>query len=88
MGEQSGIANDNAEAVTVQDGSPYTCFPKQSPVQKIGMFAFPCLIGVIYLAIVVFMIVMFYRLVRATEKIASKLENGITIKKEDPDQIV
>ncbi len=52
---------------------------------KIGMFAGPCILGAIYLAVIIFLIVLFYRLVRATEKIASKLEGGITVKKEELD---
>ena len=51
-------------------------------MHKVGMLAMPCFFGAIYLAVAIFMIVLFYRLVRATEKIASRLEGGITIKKE------
>jgi len=43
------------------------------------------LLAIIYLAVIVFVLVMIYRLVRATEKIAAKLENGITVNKEDTD---
>ena len=37
----------------------------------------------INLAIAVFFVVMFYRFVRATEKIADKMDKGIVVRKED-----
>ena len=40
-------------------------------------------IGLISAAIYVFFIVMFYRLVRAVEKVSDNIEKGISIKKED-----
>ena len=82
-------AGTEMQSVTVEDGSPYTCeVPRQPMMQKVGMFAFPCIIGLIYLAVAIFVIVMLYRLVRATEKIASKLEGGITVKKEESDNTI
>ena len=55
-----GPANTEMQSVTVEDGSPYTCdeVPRQPMMQKVGMFAFPCIIGLIYLAVAVFVIVM------------------------------
>ena len=84
-----GPAGTEMQSVTVEDGSPYTCEVSRQPMmQKVGMFAFPCIIGLIYLAVAIFVIVMLYRLVRATEKIASKLEGGITVRKEEPDNTI
>ena len=83
MGEQeaivaedvsSGTADAATQCATVEDGSPYECFPQQSVMHRVGMFAGPCIFGAIYLAVIIFVIVMFYRLVRATEKIAGTTE--------------
>jgi hypothetical protein len=41
------------------------------------------IIGLLVTAVYVFFIVMFYRLVRAVEKISDNIEKGIVIKKED-----
>jgi hypothetical protein len=91
MNEQDNVTNeavnDNtgmiSQSIAVEDGNPYMCKPYKSIGQKVGMFAVPCFLGLIYLTIVIFMIVMFYRLVKATEKIAAKLESGITVKNEN-----
>jgi len=98
MGEQEAViteevssetADATAQCVTVENGSPHIFKPPRQPMmQKVGMFAVPCFMGLIYLVVVIFMIVMFYRLVRATEKIASKLEGGITVKKEESDNTI
>ena len=82
-----GPASTEMQPMTVEDGSPSIFKPQESVMHRAGMFAFPCFIGLIYLVVVIFMIVMFYRLVRATEKIASKLESGITVNKENSDTI-
>jgi hypothetical protein len=69
------------QVATVEDGSPYKSFPQESVMHRIGMFAGPFIFGAIYLAVVIFLIVLFYRLVRAveglantTERIADKIE--------------
>ena len=69
-----GPAGTEMQPMTVEDGSPYACFPQESAMHKVGMFALPCFIGLIYLAVVIFMIVMFYRLVRAVERVAGTTE--------------
>jgi uncharacterized membrane protein len=50
---------------------------------KAGMMIFPCIFIVIWLTVVIFILVMFYRLVRAVEKIAAKIETGIPVKQQD-----
>jgi hypothetical protein len=86
---ESSAAIEAAEGyTTVENGSPYECFPQQTAMQKIGMFAGPCIFGAIYLAVAIFLIVLFYRLVRATENIASKLEGGITVNKEESNNTI
>jgi len=80
---------EEIQATTVEDGSPYPCEAPRQPIFKtVGMYAFPCIGGLIYLAVAIFVIVMLYRLVRATEKIASRLEGGITVKKEESDNTI
>lgn len=41
------------------------------------------LIAVIYFSLFVFIMVMFYRFVRAVERIADRIDQGLTIRKED-----
>ena len=88
--EGSPAAIETSERhATVENGSPYACEAPRQPIFKtVGMYAFPCIIGLIYLAVAIFVIVMLYRLVRATEKIASRLEGGITVKKEESDNTI
>ena len=69
-----GPASTEMQPMTVEDGSPYECFPQESLMGKVGMYAAPCIFGAIYLAIVIFLIVLFYRLVRAVEKVAGTTE--------------
>ena len=76
--------SQSEQAATCDEGS---VIYRQPITHKVGMLAAPCFFGVIYLAVAIFMIVLFYRLVRATEKIASKLEGGISVKKEDSNTI-
>ena len=91
MNEQDNI-DLASQSITVEDGSPHVCkAPSQPMLHKMDMFAGPagpCFITLIYLAVVIFMIVLFYRLVRATEKIAAKLESGITVKKENTETTI
>ena len=75
------------QTVTVEDGSPYAQRSQESTLHKIGTMGIPCFVIVIYFAVVVFLIVMFCRLVLATEKIATRLEKGISVKKENSDDI-
>ncbi|RKY06158.1 MAG: hypothetical protein DRP56_07910 [Planctomycetota bacterium] len=84
MGEQEAVITEEAssetagattQCVTVENGSPHIFKPPHQPMmQKVGMFAFPCIFGAIYLAVAIFMIVMLYRFVRAVERIADKVE--------------
>ena len=73
MPYQSAPAYQNT---TVQPDRPA---PKPSLAAK--AFGYGYLIG--YLAVVIFVVFMIYRFVKATEKIADKLEKGIVIKKDD-----
>jgi hypothetical protein len=41
------------------------------------------LIVVVYYAFIVFITVMFYRIAKAVEKIADRIDQGLTIRKED-----
>ena len=77
--------NSMAQAVTVENGSPYLAKPHESVFQKLSMIVFPCFIFAIYVFILVYFFVLFRRLVRASEKIAAKLEGGITLKQENPE---
>lgn len=77
----------SAQSTTVQDSSPSESFANEIAIQKFGAFAVPCIIGFLYVAFIIFLVVLFYRLVRATERIAAKLESGITVNKENKDTI-
>jgi hypothetical protein len=55
--------------------------PAPKPSLKAKIFSYSFLIG--YLAIVIFVVVMVYRFVRAFEKIADGVNKGIVVKKDD-----
>jgi hypothetical protein len=55
--------------------------PVYRPSLTARAISYSFLIG--YLCLIIFIIVMTYRFVRATEKIADKIEKGIVIRKED-----
>ena len=78
------IANDeatsNTAAYTVQDSSPVACRP---PIGGRAIFMFPFIVMIIWLTIFAFFIVMAWKFVKAHERIATKLEDGITIKKDN-----
>ena len=68
------------EGYTVQDSSPVRDNP---PIGARSMILFPFIFMIIWLAILTFIIVMAWKFVKAHERIAKKLEDGITIKKDN-----
>jgi uncharacterized membrane protein len=55
--------------------------PAPKPSFKAKVFSYSFLLG--YIAVVIFVILMIYRFVRAFEKIANSMDKGIIIRKED-----
>ena len=75
------IMNETSTSVSVDSS------PQRSPIYGPTRFltAMPCLFIAVYLAFVIFFIVMAWKFVKAHEKIANALENGIKIKKDGID---
>lgn len=79
---ESESQNGGTESYTVQPDWQFKCTPqKHNGLYKVGQFALPCFLIVLYIALLAFMLIMTYRFVRAVEKIAKKFEAGITINK-------
>jgi uncharacterized membrane protein len=83
------MQEQNIKIVSEEMSGPATsatamsCRPYEGFVSKAGVVILPCIFLVIWLTVVIFLIVMFYRLVRAVEKIAAKIETGVPVKKQD-----
>jgi uncharacterized membrane protein len=71
-----------AASMTTMPSRPYESF-----ASKAGVVILPCIFLVIWLTVVIFLIVMFYRLVRAVEKIAAKIETGVLVKQQGSSDI-
>ena len=75
------IMSGTNASVTVDPGPQRMQFNRST-----GIFtALPCLFIAVYLALVIFFIVMAWKFVRAHEKIANTLERGIKIRKDEID---
>jgi hypothetical protein len=74
----------SAPAQTVQGYQNTTIQPDRpapKPSLKAKVFSYGFLLG--YVAVVIFVILMIYKFVRAFEKIANSMDKGIVIRKDD-----
>lgn len=72
--------NETSTSIMVDANPPRVEVCK--PMSKFGMGIMPCFAIAIYLAFLIFFIMMIYRFVKAHEKIANKLEDLVNQKKE------
>ena len=73
--------NETSTSITVDSSPQGMQFSRSAGF----LTAIPCLFMAVYLVVVIFFFIMVWKFVKAHEKIANTLENGIRIKKDGID---
>ena len=69
-------------AVVVSNAAHFVVSAATMP-ERMGMVILPCIFLFIWLTVIIFIVVMVLRLVRAVEKVADAMEKGVPVKKQE-----